>query len=88
MNPVSPLSLALLDKPAVVQKRDIGESFMGHTYEEIRNVVIDILIGREKVNYSPDQYANLLIDVGEVFQRREGLQNSPSMFRTESSVII
>ena len=59
-----------------------GDSEMGHTYEEIRNVVIDILIGREKVNYSPDQYASLITDVAEVFQRREGSQNSTSYFHT------
>ena len=29
---------------------------MDHTYEEIRNVVIDILAGREKVRYQPNQY--------------------------------
>lgn len=45
---------------------------MNHTYEEIRNVVIDIVARREKVNYSPNQYDHLLVGVAEVFHRREG----------------
>lgn len=45
---------------------------MDHTYEEIRSVTIDILAGREKTAYSPDQFANVLHGVGEVLDRREG----------------
>jgi hypothetical protein len=56
---------------------------MDHTYEEIRNVVIDIVAGREKVNYSPDQYAHLLTGVAEVFHRRDGTNPTPSMFSHE-----
>jgi len=51
---------------------------MDHSYEEIRNVVIDILAGREKVNYSPNQYAHLISGVAEVFQRREQTILAPS----------
>ena len=45
---------------------------MDHTYEEIRNVVIDILAGREKVKYPPNQYTHLVSGAAEVFHRREG----------------
>ena len=45
---------------------------MDHSYEEIRSVVLDILAGREKTNYSPEQFAHLLIGVGEVLERRDG----------------
>jgi len=44
---------------------------MSHSYEEIRSVVIDILAGREKGSYEPNQYANLLHCVGDVFERRD-----------------
>lgn len=56
---------------------------MDHTYEEIHNIVIDIVAGREKVNYSPTQYGHLLSGVAEVFQRREGTSLTPSMFHHE-----
>ena len=56
---------------------------MDHTYEEIRNVVIDILAGREKVNYPPNQYAHLISGVAEVFQRREGTTLAPSLLHHE-----
>ncbi len=45
---------------------------MDHAYEEIRSVVIDILAGRERTNYSPDQFAHLVSGVGEVLERRGG----------------
>jgi hypothetical protein len=56
---------------------------MDHSYEEIRNVVIDIVVGREKVAYSPDQYSHLLSGIAEVFQRREGTTSTPSLFHNE-----
>ncbi len=56
---------------------------MDHTYEEIRNVVIDILAGREKVNYSPNQYAHLASGVAEVIQRRQGSAAPSSLFHHE-----
>jgi hypothetical protein len=42
-----------------------------HTYEEIRNVVIDILLQRERVSYEPSQWVNLQNGVAEIFARRE-----------------
>jgi hypothetical protein len=45
---------------------------MDHSYEEIRSVVLDILAGREKTNYSPEQYNSLVTGVAEVLDRREG----------------
>lgn len=49
---------------------------MAHSYEEIRNVVVDILAGREKGSYEPTQYGNLLFCVGDVFERRDSLTSS------------
>ena len=45
---------------------------MDHSYEEIRNAVIDIIAGREKVSLTPDQFSHLQSGVAEVLQRREG----------------
>jgi hypothetical protein len=56
---------------------------MDHSYEEIRNVVIDIVSGRERVAYPPDQYAHLLSGAAEVFKRREGSVPSPSLLHQE-----
>ena len=56
---------------------------MGHTYEEIRNVVIDILIGREKVNYSPDQYEHLLIGLLKYFNEEKAYRILLRCFETE-----
>ena len=45
---------------------------MDHSYEEIRQVAIDILADRETISRrSPDQFQSLLIGVAEVFERRE-----------------
>lgn len=45
---------------------------MTHSFEEIRSVALDILAGREQVQWAPTQYQNLMTDIGEVFARREG----------------
>ena len=45
---------------------------MDHTYEEIRNVVIDILARREKTAYEPSQFGNVMLGIAEVLERREG----------------
>ena len=42
-----------------------------HSYEEIRNVVVDVLVGVERVTHSPKHYVSLVDGVGEVFARRE-----------------
>jgi hypothetical protein len=48
-----------------------------HTYEEIREVVMDILLKRESVAYEPNQWANLSSGVGEVFARRAAKPGQP-----------
>lgn len=50
---------------------------MPHTYEEIRSVAIDILANREAVRYSPNQYQNLLLGIGEVLERRNPITATP-----------
>jgi hypothetical protein len=44
---------------------------MNHSYEEIRNVALDLLAGRERAAYDLNQYQNLLLGVGAVFLQRE-----------------
>ncbi len=44
---------------------------MPHSHEEIRAVALDILAGREKVQYEPSQYEHLMLGIGEVFARRD-----------------
>jgi hypothetical protein len=41
-----------------------------HSYEELRSVVIDILVGREKTRHPPEQYSSLVVGVGEVLARQ------------------
>ena len=41
-----------------------------HSYEEIRDVVIDIILRREKVEYEPNQYRSLVTGAGQVLARR------------------
>ncbi|MCF1436860.1 MULTISPECIES: hypothetical protein [Rhizobium/Agrobacterium group] len=43
-----------------------------HSYEEIREVVIEILLGKENVEYEPSQFSALVSGVAEVFARRDG----------------
>jgi len=45
---------------------------MAHSHEEIRSIALDILSGREKPHYSPDQYESLRLGVAEIFAIREG----------------
>ena len=45
---------------------------MNHSYEEIRDVAIDLLAGREQGTYDLNQYEHLLVGVAEVFQKRAG----------------
>lgn len=42
-----------------------------HTYEEVRDAVVDILLGSIKTEYQPTQFEHLKLGVDEVFQRRE-----------------
>jgi len=41
-----------------------------HSYEELRGIVIDILLKREPVQFEPSQYRHLEIGVAEVLDRR------------------
>ncbi len=53
------------------------EGFVDHTYEEIRQCVLDVLAGRESGSYDPSQYLNLQVTVAEVFLRRENPGRKP-----------
>src|SRR4051794_13328789 len=48
-----------------------------HSYEELRDIVVDILLQREKVQNPPSQLAGLDSAVAEVLKRRETGQMSP-----------
>jgi hypothetical protein len=43
-----------------------------HSYEEIREVVIAILLGDENTRFPPEQWSNLTSGVAEVISRRQG----------------
>lgn len=45
---------------------------MDHSYEEIRKATIDILSGRERSSFQPNQFVHLRIGVAEVIQKRDG----------------
>lgn len=45
---------------------------MSHSYEEIRDVALDILAGRENVQYPAVTYEQIKLGIAEVFARREG----------------
>jgi hypothetical protein len=44
---------------------------MDHSYEEIRDAALDILAGRERGTYDPNQYVHLQRGVAEVLESRE-----------------
>jgi len=48
---------------------------MTYSYEEIRNVALDLLAGRESPVFQLTQYLHFLLCVGAVFAKREGRQN-------------
>src|SRR5271157_3419863 len=52
-----------------------------HSYEEIRDVVVNIVLRREKVSYEPNQYRSLVTGVGEVLARRGTAENKPEYGR-------
>lgn len=58
---------------------------MDHSYEEIRNVAIDILGGREKTAYGADQFQHLLLGVAEVLDRRESQTTRDRHFQAQLS---
>ncbi len=50
---------------------------MGHSYEEIRTVAIELLSEHENPNYPLTQYEHFRLSVGGVFARREGREIDP-----------
>jgi len=44
---------------------------MDHSYEEIRNIALEVISEKEKVKFPVNQYQHLLIGIAEVFGRRE-----------------
>jgi hypothetical protein len=48
-----------------------------HTYEEIREVVVDILLKREGVTFDPSQFGHLTSGTAEVFARRTAQSGQP-----------
>lgn len=55
-----------------------------HTYEEIRDVVIDILLGKESTTYVADQYEHLVIGVADVFARRRSPNPQPGNYVSQT----
>jgi hypothetical protein len=45
---------------------------MDHSYEEIRSVVLEIILGTEKTGYEVNQFQHLIGGVEEVLERRAG----------------
>jgi len=60
--------------------KNMENNRMNHTYDEIRAAAIDILLKREHVTYSPDQYEHLKSGIAEIFQKRLGKNNENSFF--------
>ena len=50
---------------------------MSHSYEEIRSVVLDILAGRETIDFKPNAYDALKLSVEQIFVRREKRPKDP-----------
>jgi hypothetical protein len=63
---------------------------MDYSYEELRNVALDILAGRERVTYDPNQYGHLQVGIAEVFARRAGDRDlhRASLSRHDSEVFL
>lgn len=69
---------------------------MDHTFEEIRGIVLDILAGRETVQYKPQQYRSLEAGVAEVAMRRNPpaapkhsiIQNSDSLSPHDAELLM
>lgn len=50
---------------------------MAYSYEEIRKVAIDLLVGHEAPIYNLSQYQHFILSVGAVFAKREGKTPDP-----------
>ena len=46
-----------------------------HTYEEVREVVVDILLKRVSVEYEPSQWSHLTRGVAELFAKRARIED-------------
>ena len=51
---------------------------MNTSKADLRNVILDIVFGRETVHYSATQFGHLAIGVAEVLQRRQSPPGPPS----------
>jgi len=60
---------------------------MAHSYEELRIAAFDVLSGRTKTSYSPNQYQHLKIGVGQALQER-GLAPArpPGLYAADSAL--
>ena len=54
---------------------------MDHSFEEIRSAALDLLAGREMSSHDLTQYQQLLVGVGEVFERREAAPQSQRRYQ-------
>lgn len=51
---------------------------MDHSYEEIRNVTLALLAGREQCGFPLNQFIHLQIGVAEVLNKRDNISSGPS----------
>lgn len=57
-----------------------------HSYEEIRDAAIDILLGRDRVEWKPEQYSNLVTGVAEVLERRSRPEGTRSPYGSAEQI--
>jgi hypothetical protein len=61
-----------------------------HTYEEIREVVVDILLNPlpdSLTHHSPNQWSSLLVSVGIVFAQREGRREEQRLHPSDAELV-
>jgi hypothetical protein len=49
-----------------------------HSYEELREIIVEILLGRVSVHYEVNQWGVLLMGVAEVLTRGSGTASTPA----------
>jgi hypothetical protein len=52
-----------------------------HTYEELREVMMDVILGKERVPFPPDQWAHLTDGVKHVLASRAGVLPNDQQYR-------
>ena len=57
-----------------------------HSYEELRSVIVDVLLGREKTAHEPCQFVSLLVATAEVLARRSNAHGQVVRHREEYSL--